>query len=75
MTARHHGSQSTASPRVLTDLTGPLYTLVLESMFTDLAGYEKRLKDALGAAEWSQWYQKFVPLLESGRREIFTIVE
>jgi hypothetical protein len=24
--------------------------------------------------EWHKWYQKLVPLVESGRREIFTIV-
>jgi len=26
-------------------------------------------------SEWHNWYQKFVPLVESGYREIFTLVE
>jgi hypothetical protein len=29
----------------------------------------------MGVEEWKVWYQKFVPLVESGYREIFTVVE
>lgn len=61
--------------RVLTDLTGSYYTLVMESIFESLADYEKALKRAFSTEEWGEWYQKFIPLVESGRREIFTIVE
>jgi hypothetical protein len=64
-----------APVRLLTDLTGPGYTLVMEVTHTDLADFEKTSKDVMGSAEWKSWYQKFVPLVESGRREIFTIVE
>lgn len=61
--------------RALTDLVGPFYTLVLESTFASLADYETRLKSTLGQKEWSDWYQKFLPIAEGGRREIFTVVE
>lgn len=61
--------------RALTDLTGPFYTFVLESTFENLAHYDERRKATLGSEEWSQWYQKFAPLLESGAREVYTIVE
>jgi hypothetical protein len=61
--------------RVLTDLTGAYYTFVMETTHESLTAYEKALKDTLGAKEFSDWYRKFVPLIESGRREIFTIVE
>ena len=60
--------------RVLTDLTGPYYTLVLESTHASLAEFERSLEGELGAAEWSAWYERFKPLVESGRREIFRIV-
>ncbi len=63
------------SVRALTDLTGPFYTFVIEISFESLADFEKGLQDILGAEEWGKWYQKFSPLLESGRREFFTIVE
>ena len=61
--------------RALTDFTGDFYTLIMESKFNDLAEYEKALKNELGMPEWQKWYQKLVPLVESGRREILTIVE
>lgn len=61
--------------RFLTDLTGPYYTLVMESTYDSLAAFENALKDVLSSKEFGQWYQKFIPLVESGRREIFTIVE
>ncbi len=61
--------------RALTDLTGPFYTFVVEISFESLAAFEKVPQDMLGAEEWGKWYQKFSPLLVSGRREVFTIVE
>jgi len=61
--------------RVMTDLTGPFYTLVLESTHPSLADYEASMKRMSGSNEWSEWYRKFVPLVESGRREIFTVVQ
>ncbi len=61
--------------RALTDLTGPFYTFGVEISFESLADFEKGAQDTLGAEEWGKWYQKFSPLLVSGRREVFTIVE
>ena len=37
--------------RMLTDLTGQYYTLVLEGTFKDLADYEKFLKKEMAGAE------------------------
>ena len=61
--------------RLLTDLTGPYYTFIMESTYESLTDYEKELKATLGNKDWQQWYQKFVPLVKSGEREIFTVVE
>jgi hypothetical protein len=61
--------------RVLTDFTGDFYTLIMESRYKDLAEYEKALKADIGMPEWRKWYEKFIPLVESGRREILSIVE
>jgi hypothetical protein len=66
---------STTPTRVLTDLVGPAYTLVLEHTFSDLAAWEADMRSTVGADEWRAWYQKFTPLVESGYREIFTITE
>lgn len=62
------------SMRALTDLTGPSYTLILESEWESLAEWENSMKSNLGADEWQKWYQKFIPLVDSASREIFTIV-
>jgi len=61
--------------RVMTDLTGPAYTLVLESTYNDLAAWEADGRAVMGNNDWRTWYQKFTPLVESGSREIFTIAE
>lgn len=64
-----------ASPRLLTDLVGPSYTFVLEDAYEDLATFEKAVGGVMGSDEWRAWYQKFLPLVDSGYREIFTIVD
>lgn len=64
-----------APDRLLTDFTGPFYTVVLESTHKDLAAYEKSLHSELGSEDWKKWYASFVPLVESGSREMFTVVE
>ena len=61
--------------RLLTDLTGQYYTLIMEGTFKNLADYESILSREMGNGDWKQWYQKFTPLVESGRREIFTVVQ
>ena len=60
--------------RLLTDLTGEYYTLVMESSYPSLAAWEadmQRLQDP----EWRKVYSRFTPLVMSGRREIFRQVE
>ena len=64
-----------ATSRFMTDLTGEFYTLVMETSYENLATFEKSSQDAMGAKEFEQWYGKFVPLVQSGRREIFNIVD
>ena len=63
------------STRVLTDVTGPFYTLVLELTVPNLASFEKYAPQLFADKEWQANYQKMTPLVESGYREIFTIVE
>ena len=62
-------------PRVLTDLTGPYYTLVMENTHKDLSAFEADMRREMGGSDFGALYQKFIPLVDSGRREIFTIVD
>jgi hypothetical protein len=58
--------------RLLTDLAGgQYYTLIFEVAFPSLAEWQ----GALGMKEQRPLYEKFVPLVERGHREIFNIVE
>ena len=68
---KRHGNNPT---RYLTDLSGPFYTLVMEITFDSLAALEKSQSEMMGSKEFSDWYQKFIPLVESGHRELFTVV-
>ena len=69
---KQHGNYPT---RYLTDLTGPYYTLVMEMTFESLAALEKSQSETMGTKEFSDWYQRFTPLVESGHREIFSVVD
>ena len=64
-----------SSVRFLTDLTGEYYTFVMETTYGSLAVYEQSSAQAMRTKEFGDWYQKFMPLVESGRREIFSVVE
>ena len=64
-----------ASARLLTDVTGRHYTLVLELTVSSLGALEATAPQIFGDREFQTNYQKMVPLVESGHREIFTIVD
>ena len=61
--------------RVLTDLVGPYYTIVVETTLSSLSEYEQSRATAMSNQDWRDAYQKFSPHVESGYREIFTILE
>jgi hypothetical protein len=61
--------------RLLTDLTGSFYTLVLELMLPNLAALETTLSKVMSDKDFHANYEKLVPLVESGHREIFNVVE
>jgi hypothetical protein len=66
---------SEVSTRLLTDVTGQFYTLVLELTVASLSALEATQPKIMGDKEWQENYQKFVTFVESGHREIFTILE
>jgi hypothetical protein len=66
--------RTTAVPRIMTDLVGPYYTMVMELTFPDLAAWEGEMRRVMDD-QWRSLYQKFTPLVESGYREVFTVHE
>src|SRR5947208_3528185 len=63
------------SARILTDLTGPFYTVVLELTVPTLSAFETEAPRLMADKDWQSNYQKITALVESGYREIFTLVE
>jgi len=61
--------------KVMTDLTGKSYTLVFETEFESLGEYEKLSKKVMGEKDWQETYKQVIPLVESAKREIYTVVE
>ncbi len=61
--------------RAMVDFVAPFYTFVMESTYKDLASFEQAMKQIMSSSEFSAWYQKFVPLAESGHREIYTLLD
>jgi hypothetical protein len=69
-----HGFDPSAV-RILTDLVAPYYTLVMETTVPTLAEWEAQGRKAMSDPNWRKMYDKLVPLVESGYREVFTIVQ
>ena len=61
--------------RIMTDLVGTFYTLVLEMTVPNMGALEANMPKIMGAKDWQANYQKISALVDSGYREIFTIVE
>ncbi len=61
--------------RLLTDVTGEFYTMVLENSYPSLAAFEEAARGMSATPEWQQWYARFTQVVESGYREIFSVVE
>lgn len=47
----------------------------LEHTLASMAEFEQTAPAIMANTYWHAWYQKFVPLCESGSREILTLVE
>ncbi|GHF29297.1 hypothetical protein HNQ07_000880 [Deinococcus metalli] len=63
------------SVRILADVTGDFYTMVLEETAADLADVEARARAEMSHPSWGALYARFTPLVMSGRREVFRTVE
>jgi len=60
--------------RLMTDVTGPFYTLVLEFEYENMAEAEKGPSEVMRQPGWQETYQKFAAVVDSGRRDIFSVV-
>ena len=61
---KSHGFDA-ATVRILTDLVGPYYTLVMETTVPGLAEWEAQGRKVMSDSNWRKAYEKMVPLVES----------
>lgn len=69
------GAGSDFSTRLLTDVTGPFYTVVLEITVPNLAAFEGDAPRLMADKDWQANYQRIAPLVQSGYREVFSLVK
>ena len=73
---RRFAERSGGGPiRLLSDVVGPYYTLILERTYDSLADFEQASQELRSDEAWKSWYGRFLPLLEGGHREIFKVLE
>ncbi len=68
------GSPVTRS-RILTDASGPFFTVVTESEVESMGAWEESFRTMIREPWVQEWFGRMVPLVESGSREFYTIVE
>jgi len=57
--------------RILTDASGPFFTVVTEIEVAGLAAWEQLTAEELGRPEFGEWFARMTPLVETGRREFY----
>jgi hypothetical protein len=76
MNARMQEEASSRRPfRILTDASGPFFTVVTEIEVENFAEWEGAFREAMNQPWMDEWFSRMVPLVESGTREFYTLVE
>jgi hypothetical protein len=60
--------------RILTDASGPFFTVVTENEVESLAAWEQTFGEMMTRPWVGEWFASMVPLVDSGSREFYTIV-
>ena len=65
--------QGYAPSRILTDASGQFFTVITEEEVESFAEWERRIGKIFAMPEFGKWFDRMVPLVESGRREFYNI--
>ena len=58
---------------ILTDASGPFFTVVTETIVESLADWEQRMAKDFSISKFEDWFARMTPLIESGRRDFYNI--
>ena len=59
--------------RILTDASGPFFTVVTEAEMASLGEWEKIIQEAFSNPEFGKWFARMEPLVRSGQREFYNV--
>lgn len=59
--------------RILTDISGPAFTVETEFQVKSLAVFEEIFAELTKGGAFSAWFSSIQPLIDSARREFFTV--
>lgn len=60
--------------RILTDASGPFFTVVTELVIEDFAAWQQFMAEEFAMPEFGAWFAAMTAVTESGRREFYTVV-
>ena len=61
--------------RILTDASGPFFTVVTEVEVESFAVWEQSFRQGMDQPWMGEWFSRMMPLVESGSREFYNLVE
>ena len=61
--------------RILTDLSGPFFTVVTEAQYTSFGDFEAAAQGIFDDPRFADWFERMTALVEGGRREFYTLAE
>ena len=59
--------------RILTDASGTFFTVVTEQEYPSLGEWEGTIAKTFSEPRFGAWFERMVPLVESGRREFYNV--
>jgi hypothetical protein len=59
--------------RILTDVSGTFFTVVVETEVESLDQWESAISDVFSKSEFGDWFGRMQKLVESGSREFYRI--
>jgi hypothetical protein len=61
--------------RLLTDLSGPFFTVVSEAEYDSFDAWQADAEAIFGDQRFAALFERMMPLVESGRRDFYNLVE
>jgi hypothetical protein len=61
--------------RILTDLSGPFFTVVSEGEYESFAEFQAEGQQIFGDPRFAAWFERMTALVESGCREFYNLVD